>query len=423
MEIMIRRATLPNYKEQVDIAIKHGIFQKIAPNINQSAEREIDAYGKFVSPSFVESHVHLDDALSAGIPRPNKSGTLQEAIRIATERKALLTTEEVKQSAEQTITWLIANGVTFIRAHTDFSPNFVKLKALLELKQTLRDVVDIQVVAFPQEGLFIQTGTDEWLEEAMKMGADVVGGLPQAEITREDGIKHIKYIFELAEKYNAPIDIHTDETGDPQSRYLEVIAKYTKTYNMYGRVTASHTTALHNYQNDYAAKVIHHVKEAGVNIVTNPFSNAILQNRLDGYPKYRGVTRVDQLLAAGVNVSIGNDNIVDPFGPLGKGNMLQAAHMLAHISHMTTDKQLNDLFAMITTNGARTLQLDGYAIEEGNRAHCIVLDAASPKEAIRLTSECLYVIFDGKIVSETIPAQRNVYLQAKEPITVNFTLE
>lgn len=419
MDLIIRQAKLINRNHLVDIAIHNGKFVEIANHIEKTGVKEIHAEGNLVSPPFIESHVHLDDALSAGNPRSNKSGTLQEAIAIASERKKRLTKSEVMENAERVITWLIANGVLKIRAHTDFSPDFTKLEAILEVKHLLKDVVDIQVVAFPQEGVFLQGKGKELFAEAVSMGVDVVGGLPQAEITREDGIEQIKYIFELAQKYGALIDIHTDETGDAQSRYLEVIAKYTLQYDMAGLVTASHTTALHNYQNDYATKVISHVKQAGVNIVTNPFSNAILQNRLDGYPKFRGVTRVDELLAAGVNISIGNDNIMDPFGPLGKGSMLQAAHLLAHTAHMTTDEQLRQLFSMITTNGAVTLDEDQYGIAEGLQADCIILDAHDVQEAIRLTSECLYVIRAGNVLVETKPAERKLKLNNRN-INIDF---
>lgn len=412
MDLIIRQARLTQHPSPVDIAIKDGKFAKIEPNITEQAKQEINAAGKLVSPPFVESHVHLDDALSAGTPRHNESGTLQEAIAIAAERKQILTKENVKENAKKVLTWLIANGVLKVRAHTDFAPDFTKLKAILEVREELADFVDVQIVAFPQEGVILQK-SERLLQEAMNMGADVVGGLPQAEITREDGIEQIRYIFELAEKHDAPIDIHTDETGDPQSRYLEVLAKYTLTYGMQGRVTASHTTALHNYQNDYAAKVINHVKQAEINIVTNPFSNAILQNRLDGYPKYRGVTRVDELIDARINVSIGNDNIMDPFGPLGKGSMLQAAHLLAHTAHFTTTEQLKTLFSMITTNGAKTLTEKSSGIRVGEQADCIILDATSEKEALRLTSDCLYVLRKGEVIVKTEPARRTLQLKNK----------
>lgn len=419
MSLIIRNAKLRNKNNLVDIHIKDGKFFKMSSHIDDTVTNEIDAKGNLVSPPFIESHVHLDDALSAGNPRNNKSGTLQEAIQISTERKQNLTAQEVKATAKEVITWLLANGVLNIRAHTDFTENLTTFKAMLALKEEMKDYADIQIVAFPQNGIFVNDKTDELLIEAIKLGADVIGGLPQAEFTREDGIESIKYIFELANKYNRLIDIHTDETTDDQSRFLEVITKYTYKYKMGNRVTASHTTAMHNYNNDYAASLISKVKYAGMNIVTNPFSNTILQNRLDGYPKHRGITRIDELTNAGVNVSIGNDNIMDPFGPLGKGNMLQAAHLLAHTAHFTNHDQLNTLFDMITVNAAQTLNIKNYGIKEGQEANCIILDASNEQEAIRLTSECLFVIRKGKIISKTKQAERTLKLN-NEKIEVNF---
>src|SRR5690625_1111418 len=303
LDLIIRNAKLTQKSELVDIAIKNGKFRSIKPNVDLESKKTIDARGHLVIPPFIESHVHLDSALTAGNPHFNKSGTLLEGIDIWSEYKEAATREDIKQSARKTIHWLIANGVLKIRTHTDTTiDSLITIEAMVELREEFKDEVDIQIVAFPQDGIFAYPDMDELLVEAIKMGADVIGGMPQAEFTREDGIRSIRYIFNLAEKYGKLIDIHTDETGDSQSRYLEVIAKYALNFGMPGRVTASHTTALHNYQNDYAQKVISHVKQAEMNIVTNPFSNTILQNRFDGYPKYRGVTRIDELLAADVNV-------------------------------------------------------------------------------------------------------------------------
>ncbi|HLS65973.1 MAG TPA: cytosine deaminase [Pseudogracilibacillus sp.] len=409
MDLIIRQATLHDVESRVDIGIKDGKFHKIAEKIDERAVREIDATSKIVAPPFVESHVHLDAALSAGKPRHNESGTLLEAIDIWSTYKETMTKEDIIERALKAVQWLVANGVLFIRAHTDTTTkNLLAVKALLEVKELVKPYVDIQVVAFPQDGIYAYEKMDEALEEAIVMGADVVGGLPQAELTREDGIRSIEYIFELAKKYEIAIDIHTDETGDPSSRFLEVIAKYALTSGIARNVTASHTTAMHNYPNDYAAKVIQNVKRSGMNIVTNPFSNALLQNRLDGYPKKRGTTRVDELLTAGVNISVGCDNLMDPFGPLGKGSMLQAAHMLAHTAHMSGYEQMSALFDMITINGAKTLNIPNYGIEIGHDANLIILDATTVQEAIRLTSECLYVIRNGNVISETKPAKRRV---------------
>ncbi|HSH36582.1 cytosine deaminase [Schnuerera sp.] len=414
MELIVRNAKLRDKKYLVDIGIDKGKIIKINKTIQNKGLKEIDAKGNLVTPPFVESHVHLDSALSAGIPRYNESGTLIEGIEIWGERKKDLTKEDIKENAKETIKWLITNGVLKIRTHTDSTePSLMTLEALLEIKEEMREYVDIQIVAFPQDGLFSINNMDKLMVESIRMGADVIGGIPQIELTREDGIKSIEYIFNLANKYNKLIDIHTDETGDDQSRFTEVIAKYTILNGMEGLVTASHATAMHNYQNDYASKLISILKRANINIVTNPTSNAILQNRLDGYPRKRGHTRVDQLINSGVNVSIGNDNIMDPFGPLGKGNMLQTAHILLHTAHLSGNQQILQLFDMISVNGAKTIHADDYGINVGEQADLIILDAKDEKEAIRLISECLYVIRKGKVISQTKPAERKLELGGK----------
>lgn len=288
------------------------------------------------------------------------------------------------------------------------------LKALLEVKEEMKNFVDIQIVAFPQDGIFTLNNGDKLLEEALILGADVVGGLPQIEFTREDGIKAIDYAFSLAKKYDKLVDIHTDETGDTQSRFTEVIAKYALESEMKHMVTASHTTAMHNYDNDYALKLMNLIKRADMNIVTNPFSNSLLQNRLEGYPRKRGHTRVDELLDLKVNVSVGNDNVMDPFNPMGRASMLDAVNFLLHTGHLSGMDDLRNLFDMISINGAKTLNSTDYGIREGNPADLIVLDASSDVEAIRLRSECLYVIRNGRIILETKPAQRKLFLGDKE---------
>ena len=422
MDLIIRRARLRRAKTLVDIAIKDGKFSAIDEHINTEGKKEIDADGNLVTPPFVESHVHLDAALSVGNPRYNQSGTLLEAIDIWSDYKKDMVKADIKKRAKQAISWLIANGVLHVRTHTDISdPELMLLEAMLELKDELEEDVDIQIVAFPQDGIFAYKGMDKRLQRALEKGADVVGGMPQGELTREDGIRSITYAFDLAETFSVPIDIHTDETSDEQSRFTEVIVKYAMERGMTNSVTASHATAMHNYENDYAAKLIGNIKRAGINIVTNPFSNALLQNRLEGYPRRRGHTRIDELHAAGINVSIGNDNIMDPFGPVGKGSMLQAAHLLLHHAHLSDHEQIKDLFDMITTKGAKTLGLNDYGIEIGHPANVIILDASDEIEAIRLTSECLYVIREGRVISTAKPAKRRLML-ARENMEVDFKL-
>lgn len=421
MDLIIRDAQLRGKEGLVDIGIEKFLIKEISHKIEDFGLKEIQANGNLVSIPFVESHVHLDSALSAGNPRYNESGTLLEGIQIWGERKLSLTKEDIKTNAIETLKWLITNGVLKVRSHTDSTEkNLITLQAILEVKEEMKDYIDIQVVAFPQDGIFAYKGMEKLMEESLKMGADVVGGIPQVEFTREDGIKSIEYIFELANKYNKLIDIHTDETGDDQSRFAEVIAKHTILNGMEGLVTASHTTAMHNYNNDYVSKLIGLIKRANLNMVTNPSSNALLQNRLDGYPRKRGHTRVDQLLSNGINVSIGNDNIMDPFGPMGKGNMLQAANLLMHTAHLSGNNQMPQLFDMISVNGLKTLNVDDEKIEVGKQADLIILDAKDEKEAIRLTSECLYVIRKGKIIVETTPATRT--LKLNEDFNIDFKI-
>lgn len=421
MDLIVRRACLRGQEGLRDLVIKDGRFLEIGEEVSQQGRREIDAAGNLLMPAFVESHVHLDSALTAGIPRSNKSGTLLEGIRLWSEYKEGVSKEEIKEKALKTIHWLVANGVLYIRAHTDSSiPSLLTIDALLELKEEVKGLVDLQVVAFPQDGIFAYEGMDDLLLQAIERGADVIGGMPQAELTREDGIRAIEFAFDLAEEYNLPIDMHVDETGDDHSRFLEVIAKYTIERGMAGRVTASHATAMHNYDNDYAAKLIQNLRRAGVNIVTNPFSNALLQNRKDGYPRRRGHTRIDELLQAGVNVSIGNDNIMDPFNPLGKGNLLEAAHLLVHTAHLSSESDMGRLLDMITYQGAKTLGIDAeYGIREGARANFLILDARNEMEALRLTADCLYVVREGKVILQTEATRRKLFMDGTE-VKIDF---
>ena len=419
---IIRNAKLKEKDKLVDIVIEDGKFKNIGENIKGEFKEEIDANGNLVCPPFIESHVHLDATLTVGTPRYNESGTLLEGIEIWGERKKTLTKEDIKKNALKTIKWLMANGVLYIRTHADSSEeSLMTVEALLEVKEEMKDYVDIQIVAFPQDGVFSHKGMDKLTEKAIQMGADVVGGIPHGEMTREDGIKSIECIFDIAKKYNKLIDIHTDETGDDQSRFSEVVAKHTIENEMQSLVTISHATAMHNYDNEYASKLIGLLKRADINIVANPSSNALIQNRLDGYPRKRGHTRVDELIKRGVNVSIGNDDIMDPFAPLGKGNMLQAAYLLAHTAHLSGNKDLLNLFDMITVNAAKTLNLKDYGIEVGNSANFIILDAKDEREAIRLTSEVLYAFKNGNMILKTTPAKRNLQIKNKN-YNINFKI-
>ncbi|MCK5248909.1 MAG: amidohydrolase family protein, partial [Spirochaetaceae bacterium] len=366
-----------------------------------------DARGRLVYPPFVDHHLHLDAVLCVGDPRYNLSGTLLEGIQIWGERKKTLTKEIIKKNALKAIKWEIANGTLKIRTHADTTdPSLMTVEALVELRDEVKDLIDLQIVAFPQDGIFTSPEAETLMKKALDIGADVVGGIPHNEFTREDGVRDVLFAFDLAEKRNLLIDLHVDETGDDQSRFVEVMAKETIVRGMAGRVTASHTTAMHNYNNDYACKLLGIIKKADIHMITNPFDNSVLQNRTDGYPRRRGHTRVDELLERGINVCIGHDSIMDPWYPMGKGSMLQGANLLLHTAHLSGRDQMKDLFNMITINSAKAMNIDDYGIKAGNTADLIILDAVDESEAIRLESECLFVIRKGKVIIKTKPAER-----------------
>lgn len=425
--ILIKNAALKDSDSLNEILISDGKIKEIAKKINFNKTdniETIDAQGNLVAPPLVDPHVHLDAVLVSGkLKRQNNSGTLLEAIDIWGEWKSTLTDDILMNNAREVIKWYAANGVLRVRTHADCTdPTLRTVKCLLALKEEVKELIDIQVVAFPQDAVFTNKINRDLLEEAVKMGVDVIGGAPHIEYTREDGVKEVELIYDLAEKYDRLIDIHIDETGDPHSRFVEVMAKESINREFFDRATASHTTAMHNYNNDYAFKLIGNLAKAKINIITNPFDNTVLQNRTDGYPRKRGCTRVDELLEKGVNVSIGHDSIMDPWYSMGKGNMLAAAYLLMHTAQLNGYEQVNTLFDMITTNSAKTMHLSDYGIKPGNSADLIILDAENPFEAIRLQTECLYVIRKGKVISQTVPAKRTVSFYDGKTYDVDFKL-
>lgn len=425
--ILIKNAALKDSDSLNEILIRDGKIKEIAKKINFNKTdniETIDAQGNLVAPPLVDPHVHLDAVLVSGkLKRQNNSGTLLEAIDIWGEWKSTLTDDILMNNAREVIKWYAANGVLRVRTHADCTdPTLRTVKCLLALKEEVKELIDIQVVAFPQDAVFTNKINRDLLEEAVKMGVDVIGGAPHIEYTREDGVKEVELIYDLAEKYDRLIDIHIDETGDPHSRFVEVMAKESINREFFDRATASHTTAMHNYNNDYAFKLIGNLAKAKINMITNPFDNTVLQNRTDGYPRKRGCTRVDELLEKGVNVSIGHDSIMDPWYSMGKGNMLAAAYLLMHTAQLNGYEQVNTLFDMITTNSAKTMHLSDYGIKPGNSADLIILDAENPFEAIRLQAECLYVIRKGKVISQTVPAKRTVSFYDGKTYDVDFKL-
>jgi cytosine deaminase len=398
----------------VDLGVHNG--RLVPPD---EARETIELGGRLVTPPLVEPHIHLDAVLTVGQPRPNHSGSLFEGIAVWAERAPSLTVEDVKARAGQALRWQLANGVQHVRSHVDVcDPELRALRALTELRDEARGLVDLQLVAFPQQGILSYDGGRELMRRAVELGADVVGGIPHYELTREDGVESVRYAFALADEYGLRVDIHCDETDDDHSRFIEVMVAETLRRGMSGRVTASHTTAMHSYNAAYAYRLVANIARAGLHMVTNPLDNAVLQGRFDTGPIRRGHTRVKQLLQAGVNVCIGHDSIMDPWYPLGYGDPVQAAFVLAHLGHMSGDAELRRLLPMVTTNPAAALGLEDYGIREGGPADLVVFDAPSDVDAIRLVAKRYLVMRAGRVVARTRPAETTVVWNgSEEPVT------
>ncbi|WP_017662516.1 cytosine deaminase [Baaleninema simplex] len=396
--LILRRARRYPQGDIVDIGVEGTRIGAIAPHLPTSAVRELDAAERLVSPPFVESHIHLDSALTAGEPRWNESGTLFEGIQIWGERKKSLSIDDVKHRALETLQQQAAQGVLWVRTHADVSePTLSALKALLEVRDSVADWMRVQVVAFPQDGIYSHPKNLELLREAIALGADAIGGIPHYELTREDGVKSVETVFELAETCDRLVDIHCDEIDDEQSRFLEVMAACTIRRDMGSRVTASHTTAMGSYNNAYAQKLMGFLQRARLNLIANPLINITLQGRTDSYPKRRGVTRVKELWQQGLNVSFGHDCIQDPWYSLGTGNMLDVAWMGLHVCQMTGRAEIDACYEMVTTNGAKTLNVENeYGLDIGKPASFVVLDAIDPFDVLRRRARVKWVVSQGK---------------------------
>lgn len=412
--MLIKNVHIDNHEETSDVRIVNGKFKEIAPELTAVAnEQVIDGQGNVLLPPFVDSHVHLDATLTAGQPEWNESGTLFDGIRIWSERKQDLTKEDVKKRARKTIENMVGHGIQHVRSHVDVTdPHLIAAQALLELREELKDQIDLQLVAFPQEGILSYPHGRELMEQAVKEGLDVVGGIPHFEFTTEYGWQSVHFLMALADKYDRLVDVHCDEIDDPASRNLEVLATEAYERGMKDRVTASHTTAMGSYNNAYTYKLFRLLKMSDINFVSNPLVNVHLGGRFDTYPKRRGVTRIKELTNAGINVSFGEDDVQDPWNPLGNGNMLDVVTMGVYIAHLMGYHQLQDAFNYVTYNGAKTMHIsDQYGIEVGKPANCILLNAADFYNALNKHVEVLYNIRHGKILAETKPAETKINLK------------
>ena len=422
MDLIIRHASLPDGRRDVDIGIADGRFAAIQPALPAKGAEEIDAGGRLVTPPFIDAHFHMDATLSLGLPRLNASGTLLEGIALWGELKPDLTIDALVARAMAYCDMAVAQGLLAIRSHVDICDDrLLATEALLEVKRRVAPYLHLELVAFPQDGLLRSPTAKANLIRALDMGVDVVGGIPHFERTMADGATSIRWLCELAADRGLRVDMHCDESDDPLSRHIETLAAETIRSGLQGRVTGSHLTSMHSMDNYYVSKLLPLIAEAGVHAIANPLINITLQGRHDTYPKRRGMTRVPELLAAGVNVAFGHDCVMDPWYGLGSGDMLEVAHMGLHVAQMTSSAGVAQCFEAVTTHAAKVLGLDGYGIAVGNRADFVLLQAGDAYEAIRLKSTRLLVVRGGKILARTPERQTSLFLAERAPeLTLEF---
>ena len=405
--MLIKNVHIENDPEVKDVRIENGIFKTIGKNLEESDDVVIDANGKLLLPPFIDSHVHLDATLTAGDPEWNETGTLFDGIRIWSERKQTLTKKETKERAIQTLKKQASHGIQFVRSHVDTTdPSFTALEALLEVKDEVKDFMELQLVAFPQEGILSFKNGKNLIKQAVEMGVDVIGAIPHFEFNRDYGVDSLKYIVELAEKYDKLIDVHCDEIDDPNSRHLEVLATLAYESGLKNKVTASHTTAMGSYNDAYVYKLMRLLEMSNINMVCNPLINMHLGGRFDTYPKRRGLTRAKELLENNVNVSFGEDDIKDPWYPMGDGNMLDSIHMGIHATQLMGYSQIMNSYNLTTNNGAKTLNItDHYGIEVGKPANCLIFNTDNFYNELNERKELLYSIHNGNVIVKTEPAE------------------
>ena len=415
LDLLVTHATLPDGRTDVSVAVQGGRIVEVTPGLQAPAHETVDAGGLLLSPPFCDPHFHMDATLSYGLPRVNQSGTLLEGIALWGELKPLLTEEALVERALAYCDWAVARGLLHIRSHVDTSdPSLLPVRALLEVKRRVAPYIDLQLVAFPQDGVLRTPGGVDSLTRALDLGVDVVGGIPHFERTMADGAASVKLLCELAAARGLPVDMHCDESDDPLSRHIETLAFEAQRLGLQGRVNGSHCTSMHSMDNYYVSKLLPLVAESGVSVVANPLINITLQGRHDTYPKRRGMTRVPELLAAGVNVAFGHDCVMDPWYGLGSGDMLEVAHMGLHVAQMTSQAGIRDCFDAVTTRAARVMGLADYGIEPGKAASFVLLQAAGVTGAIRLRAPRLKVWRAGRLLADSAPQQVRLALPGRE---------
>ncbi len=404
VDLIIKNANLSNDQTGVDIACKDGVIISIERGINANAKKTIDAQGHLVSPPFVDPHFHMDATLSLGTPRMNVSGTLLEGISLWSELKPIQNVEQIIDRALRYCDLAVSMGIGAIRSHVDICDNSLKgVEALLEVQRKVAPYIELQLVAFPQDGIFRDPNAKENLINALDMGVNVVGGIPHFERTMQDGADSVKFLCEIAAERGLMVDMHCDESDDPQSRHIETLAFETSRLGLHGRVAGSHLTSMHSMDNYYVSKLIPLMAEAEIHAIPNPLINIMLQGRHDSYPKRRGQTRVPELKNAGINVGFGSDCVMDPWYSLGKADMLDVAHMGLHVGQLSSRLDMEWCFDAVTLNSANIMGLEGYGLKRGCKADMVILQANDKIDAIRLRANRLFVIRAGKVISTTNP--------------------
>ena len=417
MDLIIRNANLPDGRIGIDIGIKDGKIVALEVALTAKAQKEIDASGYLVSPPFVDAHFHMDATLSLGLPRLNQSGTLLEGIALWGELKPHLTVEAIKERALRYCDLAVARGLLAIRSHVDIcDPRLLAVDALLEVRKEVAPYLDLQLVAFPQDGYLRTPEVAKLLENALDRGVDVVGGIPHFERTMDEGKKSVEVLCRIAAERGLRVDMHCDESDDPLSRHIETLTAETVRHGLQDRVTGSHLTSMHSMDNYYVSKLLPLMAEAEMNVVSNPLINITLQGRHDTYPKRRGMTRVPEMMGIGIKVAFGHDCVMDPWYSLGSADMLEVASMGLHVAQLTGVEQMKFCFRAVTEIPAAILGLEGYGLEKGCNADLVILQAADPVEALRLKANRLFVIRRGRIISSSVPVEAELNLPGRPKI-------
>ncbi len=420
LDLLIHNASLPDGRTQMSLAVEHGKIVATGQALVLPAHEIVDAQGQLLCPPFVDAHFHMDATLSYGLPRVNQSGTLLEGIALWGELKPLLTTQALVTRALAYCDWAVAKGLLAIRTHVDVCDSrLLAVDALLEVKRQVAPYIDLQLVAFPQDGVLRAPDALDNLKRALDKGVDVVGGIPHFERTMQEGAASVKLLCEIAAERGLRVDMHCDESDDPHSRHVETLAFETQRLGLHGRVTGSHLTSMHSMDNYYVSKLMALMAESELHAVANPLINITLQGRHDTYPKRRGMTRVPELLAAGINVAFGHDCVMDPWYSLGSGDMLEVAHMGLHVAQMTSQSAMRQCFDAVTANAARVMGLENYGLEPGCNADFVLLQAHDPVEALRLRATRLKVWRRGVLLAESAPATSQLHLVGRPAHTSN----